>query len=115
MQGRRRGKARFRDHGTSWSDDQRAREWFYTSLEAYFVRHYEMWVDDPEEGEICDPRFNGTYRKILAAIAKLDYYALISPVFTDEEVLRAESRLRGEYGARQAEEIIAELQQRRRG
>jgi hypothetical protein len=26
---------RFRDHGTSWSDDERAREWFYTSPEAH--------------------------------------------------------------------------------
>ncbi|TYZ07088.1 hypothetical protein FY528_16410 [Hymenobacter lutimineralis] len=77
---------RFRDHTTSWSDNQVAQEWFLTSLEAQTITQYEFWSCDngPEE---CIDKVTGTYKQILEKLlAEGVYEVLISPVFTDEEL-----------------------------
>ena len=73
---------RFRAHTTSWGDNQRADEWFYTSLEAKSVTRYEFW--DCDEGpEKADVVFTGTYKDILRQLlADHIHEVLISPVFS---------------------------------
>ena len=76
----------FRDHTTSWAEDQEAREWFYTNIEARFVRKYEFWAQDHGPDEKLFEK-SGTYKTILTAlIQEADYGPLISPVFTKEEL-----------------------------
>ncbi len=76
----------FRDHTTSWSDNQNAKVWFLTSEEARFVRHYEFWSWDNEFDECLEKR-DGTYKTILDDLLKDgDYEVLQSPVYTNEEL-----------------------------
>jgi hypothetical protein len=77
---------KFRDHTSSWSEDQEAREWFYTNIEARFVRKYEFWSDDRGSEELMFGK-SGVYKEILSAlIQEAELGALISPVFTKEEL-----------------------------
>lgn len=77
---------RFRAHSTSWGDNQHADEWFYTSLEARSVTRYEFWDCDegPEKASIV---VTGDYKAILQQLlADHIHEALISPVFSKEEL-----------------------------
>ena len=77
----------FRDHSTSWSEDNEARNWFYTNLEARFARRYEFWACDrgPEEMLLLE---SGEYKNILNAIIHKheDYTPFVSPVFSHAEL-----------------------------
>jgi hypothetical protein len=76
----------FRDHTTSWSEDQEAREWFYTNLEARFIYNYEFWACDHGPEEIVFKE-SGDYKEILWTLVKQgDYGPMISPIFTKEEL-----------------------------
>jgi len=76
----------FRDHTTSWSDNQDAKAWFLTSEEARFIRHYEFWSWDNEVDECLEKR-DGDYKTILDDLLKDgDYEVLQSPVYTNEEL-----------------------------
>jgi len=78
---------RFRAHTTSWSHNQYADEWFYTSIEARSVTRYEFW--DCDEGpEKADVVFTGTYKTILQQLlADHVHEVLISPVFSKGELV----------------------------
>ena len=77
---------KFRDHTSSWSEDQEAREWFYTNIEARFVRKYEFWSTDRGSEEVLF-RKSGKYKEILSAlIQEAEFGPLISPIFTKEEL-----------------------------
>jgi hypothetical protein len=77
----------FRDHTSSWSEDEEAREWFYTHPEARFARRYEFWGNDngPEEMVLME---SGDYKNLLWAMVKkhADYSPFISPVFSKEDL-----------------------------
>jgi hypothetical protein len=76
----------FRDHTTSWSEDQEAREWFYTNFEARFAREYEFWSDDHGSEKVLF-RQSGKYKEILLSlIREAEYGPLMSPVFSKEEL-----------------------------
>jgi hypothetical protein len=77
----------FRDHSTSWCEDGEARNWFFNSIEARFVRHYQFWACDKGPDEILLST-SGDYKSILWTIVKdyQDYSALTSPVFTKQEL-----------------------------
>lgn len=73
---------RFRDHTTSWCDNQKAKAWFLTSPEALFVRRYEFWSWENGEDECTEVR-EGSYKEILVSLLKdQDYEVLLSPVFS---------------------------------
>lgn len=77
---------RFRDHTTSWNDNQKAKTWFLTSPEGLFVRRYEFWTCDNGYDECVEVR-EGSYKEILLALLKDgDYEVLCSPVFTKSEL-----------------------------
>ena len=77
---------KFRDHTGSWAEDQEAREWFYTNMEARFIRKYEFWSDDRGSEEMLFKK-SGNYKEILTAlIQEAEFGPLISPVFTKEEL-----------------------------
>ena len=77
---------KFRAHTTSWGDNQYADEWFYTSLEARSVTHYEFWECD-EGPEKVNFVFTGTYKAILQQLlADHVHEVLISPVFSKAEL-----------------------------
>ena len=77
---------KFRDHTSSWDEDQEAREWFYTNIEARFVRRYEFWSADRGSEERMFGK-SGKYKQILSAlIREAELGPLISPVFTKEEL-----------------------------
>lgn len=77
---------RFRDHTTSWSDNQNAKDWFLTSAEAWFVRRYEFWSCDKGYNECIDVR-EGSYKEILLSLLEDgDYQVLSSPAFTKSEL-----------------------------
>ena len=76
----------FRDHTTSWSEDVESRHWFFTNIEARFVRRYEHWSS--EDG--CDESMSieGDYKSILDSIIEEGIYEpLISPVFSKAELI----------------------------
>jgi predicted DNA-binding protein len=76
----------FRAHTTSWSDNQYANEWFYTSLEASSVTRYEFWNCD-EGPEKVDFILTGNYKSIIEQLlAEHIYEVLISPAFSKEEL-----------------------------
>ncbi len=77
---------KFRDHTTSWSDSQRAKEWFLNSFEARFVQVYEFWSCDNGPEEIFETR-TGDYKTILKSLlVDGDYEVLTSPIFTKPEL-----------------------------
>lgn len=77
---------RFRDHTTSWSDNQNAKEWFLNSFEARFVQIYELWSCDNGPEEIIETR-TGDYKTILKSLlADGDYEVLTSSIFTKTEL-----------------------------
>ena len=77
---------RFRDHSTSWNDNQKAKTWFLTSPEGLFVRRYEFWICDKGYNECLEIR-EGSYKEILTSLLKDgDYEVLCSPVFSNTEL-----------------------------
>jgi hypothetical protein len=77
---------KFRDHTTSWSDNQKAKEWFLNSDEARFVQLYEFWICDNGPHEIFMTK-TGDYKTILnLLLADADYEVLTSPAFSKEEL-----------------------------
>lgn len=77
---------RFRDHTTSWNDNQKAKTWFLTSPEGLFVRRYEFWTWDNNFDECIEVR-EGSYKEILLSLLKDgDYEVLCSPVFSKGEL-----------------------------
>ena len=102
----------FRDHSTSWCDDVEAREWFFRSIEARFVRHYQFWACDNGPEEILFSA-NGDYKSIMWTIVNdyQDYSALASPVFTKHELkdfYRDFDEEKGDYLKEELLEIIEE-------
>jgi hypothetical protein len=79
---------RFRAHTTSWSHNQHADKWFYTSLEARSVTRYEFW--DCDEGpETTTFVLTGDYKSILQQLlAEHIHEVLISPAFSKEELTK---------------------------
>lgn len=77
----------FRDHSTSWCEDGEARDWFFNSFEARFVRHYQFWACDNGPEEILLST-SGDYKSILWTIVRdyQDYSALASPIFTKQDL-----------------------------
>lgn len=77
----------FRDHSTSWCEDGEARDWFFRSVEARFVRHYQFWACDNGPEEILLST-SGDYKSIMWTIVKdyHDYSALASPIFTKRDL-----------------------------
>ena len=77
----------FRDHSTSWSENNEARNWFFTNIEARSAKHYQFWVCDNGPEEVITDII-GDYKIILWTIINdlQDYSALISPVFTKEDL-----------------------------
>jgi hypothetical protein len=77
----------FRDHSTSWNEDEEARTWFYNHPEGRFARRYEYYSGDtgPEELLLIE---SGEYKHILRCIVKKheDFSPLISPVFSKSEL-----------------------------
>jgi hypothetical protein len=96
----------FRDHTTSWSDNQKAKTWFLNSKEALFVRRYEFWTCDNGFDECIDVR-EGGYKEILLSLLKDgDYEVLSSPVFSKKELtdfIKTYNPLNGDFTI---EEII---------
>jgi len=77
---------RFRDHTTSWSENQYAQEWFLVSTEAQTITRYEFWScdDGPDE---CIEVVTGSYKQILEELLEAGVHeVLISPVFTTQEL-----------------------------
>ena len=77
----------FRDHSTSWCEDREARDWFFKSVEARFVRHYQFWACDNGPEEILLSK-SSDYKSILWTIIKdyQDYSALASPIFIKQDL-----------------------------
>ncbi|MEJ8817969.1 hypothetical protein [Lacibacter sp. H407] len=77
----------FRDHSTSWCEDGEARDWFFKSVEARFVRQYQFWACDNGPEEILLST-SGDYKSIMWAIVRdyQDYSALVSPIFTKQDL-----------------------------
>jgi len=77
----------FRDHSTSWCEDGEARQWFFNSVEARFVQHYQFWACDNGPEEILLSK-SGDYKTIMWTIVKdyQDYSALASGVFTKQDL-----------------------------
>jgi uncharacterized protein (TIGR02996 family) len=77
----------FRDHSTSWCEDMEARDWFFKSIEARFVRHYQFWACDNGPEEILLSA-SGEFKSIMWIIVKdyHDYSALASPIFTKQDL-----------------------------
>ena len=77
---------RFRDHTTSWAENQHAQEWFLTSVEAQTITCYEFWSCDNSPKK-CDEVITGSYKQILEELLEAGIYeVLISPVFTTREL-----------------------------
>jgi len=77
---------RYRDHTTSWNDNQKAKTWFLTSPEAIFVRRYEFWSCDKGFDECIEVR-EGNYKEILLSLLNDgDYEVLCSPAFSKSEL-----------------------------
>ena len=78
----------FRDHSTSWMEEREARTWFYSHIEGSFARRYEFYSCDrgPKELLLIE---SGDFKTMLEALVNKhkDYSPLVSPVFTEEDLL----------------------------
>lgn len=77
----------FRDHTTSWVEDEEARNWFYNNIEGRFARRYEYYSYDKGQEELLLIE-SGEFKNILYSIINKhqDYSPLISPVFSKAEL-----------------------------
>ena len=102
----------FRDHTTSWSDNQKAKEWFLTSIEGRFIRRYELWSCDNGIDECIETR-EGSYKEILLSLLKdCDYEVLTSPVFSKSELNEYIKSFKQQAGDYTIEEIIEDYIER---
>jgi hypothetical protein len=95
----------FRDHTDSWSDNQHARRWFFTSPEARFAVRYEMWSWDDSPEERIEERV-APYREIVFGL--LDdgmESALACPLVSREQAMAWAERMKDEFDP----EAIAEF------
>jgi len=98
----------FRDHTTSWNDNQRAKTWFLTSIEGMFVRRYELWTCDNGFDECIEIK-EGSYKEILLSLLKDgDYEVLCSPAFSKSELEDFIKNYDEETGDYAIEDIIEE-------
>jgi hypothetical protein len=96
----------FRDHTTSWCDNQKAKTWFLTSPEALFVRRYEFWTWDNGKDECIEVK-EGSYKEILVSLLKdQDYEVLSSPIFSKTELTDFIKNYEHQTGDFTIEEII---------
>lgn len=96
----------FRDHTTSWRDNQKAKTWFLTSPESIFARRYEFWSCDKGFDECIDVR-EGGYKEILLSLLKDgDYEVLCSPVFSKSELTDFIKNYRPQNSDYEIDEII---------
>lgn len=97
---------RFRDHTTSWNDNQKAKTWFLTSGEGLFIRRYEFWTCDSGKDECIEVR-EGSFKEILLSLLKEgDYEVLTSPVFSRSELEAYIKNYKSMDGDYTIEEII---------
>ncbi len=97
---------RFRDHTTSWNDNQKAKTWFLTSPEGIFIRRYEFWTCDKGFDECIEVR-EGSYKEILLSLLKDgDYEVLCSPVFSKSELTDFIKTYQPQNGDYEIDEII---------
>ncbi len=76
----------FRDHTTSWNDNQKAKNWFLTSPESTFVRRYAFRTCDRGFDECVEIR-EGSCKEIpIALLTDGDYDVLRSPAFSKTEL-----------------------------
>lgn len=76
----------FRDHSTSFGEDQEARNWFYTHKEAQFIMRYQFWDWSNDDKEIVYDH-SGNYSSIIRMMVQQQQYeALISPVFSKSDL-----------------------------
>lgn len=96
----------FRDHTTSWNDNQKAKTWFLTSPEGIFVRRYEFWTCDKGFDECIEVR-EGSYKEILLSLLKDgDYEVLSSPAFSKSELTDFIKTYQPQNGDSEIDEII---------
>jgi hypothetical protein len=97
---------RFRDHTTSWADNQKAKTWFLNSLEGIFVRRYEFWTWDDGFDKCIEVR-EGSYKEILLSLLKDgDYEVLSSPAFSKDELTDFIKTYRPQNGDYEIDEIM---------
>ncbi len=97
---------KFRDHTTSWTDNQKAKDWFLNSFEARFVQIYELWSCDNGPEEIIETR-TGDYKTILKSLlADGDYEVLTSSAFSKRELDNFIKTYRPDNGDFSIDEII---------
>ncbi len=102
----------FRDHSTSWCEDGEARDWFFNSIEARFVRHYQFWACDNGPQEVLLST-SGDYKSILWTIVKdyQDYSALASSVFTKQDLKDFYNNFDEEKGDYYKEDLLEMIEQ----
>lgn len=99
---------RFRDHTTSWNDNQKAKTWFLTSPEGLFVRRYELWACDKGFDECIEVREGGFKEILLELLKDGDYEVLCSPVFSKRELTDFIKNYQPQNGDYEIDEIIEE-------
>ncbi len=80
---------RFRDHTTAWSEDQEAREWFYTNIEAQLATEWQFIQEENEEEDekVIYTEF-GSYKQIITTLANKhsEFEVLKNGLFTQTEL-----------------------------
>lgn len=102
----------FRDHSTSWGEDGEARDWFFKNIEARFVRHYEFWACDNGPEEILLST-SSDYKNIMWTIVRdyQNYSALISPVFTKQDLQSFYQKFDEEKGGYYKEDLLEMIEE----
>ena len=102
----------FRDHSTSWCEDGEARDWFFNSIEARFVRHYQFWACDNGPEEILFST-SGDYKSIMWTIVKdgQDYSALASAIFTKQDLQDFYNNFDEEKGDYYKEDLLVMIEE----
>ncbi len=89
----------YREFTTSFSDNQKSKNWFLTSYEARFINHYQFWSIDSGKLETHkESNISGTYKEILNTLLEQgDWQVLISPAFFKQELTTIIDKFRKEY------------------
>lgn len=89
----------YREFTTSFSDNQKSKEWFLTSYEARFVNKYQFWSTDSGRLEnYKENNISGTYKEILNKLLEQeDWQVLISPSFFKQELNTIIDKFKNEY------------------
>ena len=104
----------FRDHTTSWCEDEEARTWFYNNIEGRFARRYEYYSYDKGQEELLLIE-SGEFKQMLSSIINKhqDYTALISPVFSKAELESFYSKYDETIYGFEKKELISIIRQNR--